>query len=175
MIMDLPVTIRSKLEPGDLGYIAYLHGRLYAEEFGYGLYFEKYVLGALHEFANAYDPAKDRIWVCEHEKKKVGFLVAAHREDTARREDTALRENTVQLRFLILLPEYRGMGLARRLMDLFIVFARERGYRKAYLWTTNEQETAISLYERYGFYLSEEKESKAFDKLLVERKYELSL
>jgi ribosomal protein S18 acetylase RimI-like enzyme len=173
--MDLPVTIRTKLEPGDLGYIAYLHGRQYAEEFGYGLYFENYVLGALHEFANAYDPEKDGIWVCEHEKKKVGFLVAAHREDTVRREDTAHPEYTVQLRFLILLPEYRGAGLAGRLMDLFIAFMRDRGYRKAFLLTTSEQEKAISLYQRYGFYLSEEKESKAFDKMLVERKYELSL
>ena len=163
MSRNPPITIRTTLEPGDLGYIAYLHGRLYADEFGYGLYFESYVLGALHEFATDYDPEKDGIWVCEHEKKKVGFLVAAHREDT------------VQLRFLILLPEYRGAGLARRLMDLFIAFMHDRGYRKAYLWTTSEQETAISMYGRYGFYLTEEKESKAFDKLLVERKYELSL
>jgi ribosomal protein S18 acetylase RimI-like enzyme len=163
MRMEYPVTIRARLEPGDLGYIAHLHGRLYAEEFGYGLYFESYVLGALHEFAKAYDPAKDGIWVCEHEKKIVGFLVAAHREDM------------VQLRFLILQAEYRGLGLSRQLMDLFIVFMRERGYRKAYLWTTNEQQAAISLYQRYGFSLVEEKESKAFDKLLVEQKYELLL
>jgi ribosomal protein S18 acetylase RimI-like enzyme len=161
--MGHPVTIRTTLEPGDLGYIAHLHGTLYAEEFGYGLSFESYVLGALHEFANAYDPAKDGVWVCEHQKMKVGFLVAAHRQET------------VQLRFLILLPEYRGAGLARRLMDQFMAFMREHGYRKAYLWTTSEQETAISLYQRYGFYLSEEKESKAFDKWLVERKYELAL
>ncbi len=161
--MDHPVTIRTRLEPGDLGYVAYLHGRLYAEEFGYGLHFENYVLGALHEFANAYDPSKDRVWVCEHEKMSVGFLVAAH------------RGGTIQLRFLILQREYRGAGLARRLMDLFVAFMKDSGYRKAYLWTTNEQQAAISLYERYGFYLTEEKESKAFDKLLVERKYELSL
>jgi peptidyl-dipeptidase Dcp len=161
--MDHPVTIRTHLQPGDLGYIAYLHGHLYAEEFGYGLSFESYVLGALHAFANTFDPTKDRIWVCEHEKKKVGFLVAAHREDT------------VQLRFLILLAEYRGSGLARRLMDLFVAFMKDSGYRKAFLWTTSEQQAAILLYERYGFYLTEEKESKAFDKLLVERKYELSL
>jgi ribosomal protein S18 acetylase RimI-like enzyme len=161
--MEHPVTIRTRLEPGDLGYIAYMHGSVYAEECGYGLHFESYVLEGLHEFATAYDPSKDRVWVCEHENLKVGFLVAAHRQET------------VQLRFLILLPEYRGAGLARRLMDQFMAFIHERGYRKAYLWTTSEQETAISLYQRYGFYLTEEKESKAFDKLLVERKYELAL
>jgi ribosomal protein S18 acetylase RimI-like enzyme len=57
-------------------------------------------------------------------------------------------------------------------MDAFMEFVRERGYRKAYLWTTNEQHAAISLYSRYGFRLTEEKESMAFDKPLVERKYE---
>ncbi|HEV2478773.1 MAG TPA: GNAT family N-acetyltransferase, partial [Puia sp.] len=67
---------------------------------------------------------------------------------------------------------YRGMGLGRRLMDMFMEFVRQRGYRQAYLWTTNEQHAAISLYARYGFRLTEEKESMAFDKPLVERKYE---
>jgi ribosomal protein S18 acetylase RimI-like enzyme len=161
--MEHPITIRTRLEPGDLGYIAYLHGRVYTEELDYGLHFESYVLEGLQEFAAAYDPTKDRVWVCEHEKRKVGFLVGVH------------RDGMVQLRFFVLLQEYRGLGLGRRLMDQFMAFMRERGYRKAYLWTTNEQQAAISLYERYGFYLTEEKESKAFDKLLVERKYELAL
>jgi ribosomal protein S18 acetylase RimI-like enzyme len=161
--MEYPVTIRTRLEPGDLGYVAYLHGRTYAEECGYGLHFESYVLEGLQEFAVAYDPAKDRVWVCEHEKKKVGFMAGVH------------REGMLQLRFLILLPEYRGSGLGKRLMDLFVSFMHEGGYHKAYLWTTNEQQAAISLYQRYGFYLTEEKRSKSFDKLLMERKYELSL
>ena len=161
--MEYPVIIRTRLEPGDLGYIAYLHGRVYAEECGYGLHFESYVLEGLREFAAAYDPAKDRVWVCEDDKKIVGFLVGVHRNDM------------VQLRFLILLPEYRGSGLGKRLMDLFVAFMRDSGYRKAYLWTTNEQQAAISLYRRYGFYLTEEKESKSFDKSLMERKYELSI
>src|SRR5277367_5634661 len=106
--MDHPVTIRTRLEPGDLGYIAYMHGSVYAEECGYGLHFESYVLEGLHEFATAYDPSKDRVWVCEHEKLKVGFLVGVH------------RGGTIQLRFLILRPEYRSSGLGRRLMDLFV-------------------------------------------------------
>jgi peptidyl-dipeptidase Dcp len=57
-------------------------------------------------------------------------------------------------------------------MDLFIAYVRDRSYRTAYLWTTNEQHAAITLYTRYGFRLTEEKESMAFDKPLVERKYE---
>jgi DNA-binding MarR family transcriptional regulator/GNAT superfamily N-acetyltransferase len=157
------VSIRTRLEPGDLGYIAYLHGRIYDQENQYGLGFESYVLEGLGEFGTRYDPGKDRVWVCEHGREKVGFLVGVQREDA------------VQLRYFILLPEYRGMGLGRRLMDLFMEYVRERGYHKAYLWTTNEQHAAISLYTRYGFRCTEEKESMAFDKPLKERKYEFNV
>jgi DNA-binding MarR family transcriptional regulator/GNAT superfamily N-acetyltransferase len=156
------VTIRTTLEPGDLGYIAYLHGRIYDKENQYGLGFESYVLEGLGQFGAQYDPEKDRVWVCEHGREKIGFLVGVNRGEA------------LQLRYFILLPEYRGMGLGRQLMDLFMDFVRERGYRRAFLWTTNEQHAATSLYTRYGFRLTEEKESMAFDKPLVERKYEWS-
>jgi DNA-binding MarR family transcriptional regulator/ribosomal protein S18 acetylase RimI-like enzyme len=156
-------TIRTTLQPGDLGYIAYLHGRIYDEENGYGLGFESYVLEGLGEFGRNYDPRKDRLWVCEDGAKKIGFLIGIH------------RGKALQLRYFILEPEYRGMGLGKRLMELFIGFMHEAGYRKAYLWTTHEQAAAISLYTRHGFLLAEEKQSKAFNKPLIERKYELDL
>lgn len=156
------VTIRTRLEPGDLGYVAYLHGRIYEKENQYGRSFESYVLEGLAEFGAQYDAEKDRVWVCVHGKEIVGFLAGVHRGDS------------LQLRYFILLPEYRGIGLGKRLMEQFVDYVRERGYRKVYLWTTNEQHAAISLYTRYGFRLTEEKESMAFDKPLVERKYELT-
>ena len=157
------VTIRTRLEPGDLGYIAYLHGRIYDEENQFGLGFESYVLEGLGEFGSQYDPEKDRVWVCERGSEKVGFLVGMHRGEA------------LQLRYFILLPEYRGMGLGKRLMDLFMEYVRERGYSTAYLWTTNEQHAAVSLYTRYGFRSVEEKQSMAFGKSLIERRYEATI
>lgn len=157
------ITLRTHLLPGDLGYIAYMHGMLYAKELNYGLNFEGYVLDGLHEFAHQYDPEKDRVWICEHEGKTVGVLIGFHRGDT------------IQLRYFILIPEYRSFGLGRRLMDEFIAFMKEKGYRKAYLWTTNEQHAAVALYEKYGFRLTEEKSSQAFDKLLTEQRYDMEL
>ncbi|HVV54790.1 MAG TPA: helix-turn-helix domain-containing GNAT family N-acetyltransferase [Mucilaginibacter sp.] len=157
------VQIRTNLLPGDLGYLAYLHGRIYAEECGYGLNFEGYVLESLGEFAHGYHPEKDRAWICEHKGQIVGFLVGVHRGDS------------VQLRYFILLPEYRGLGLGRRLMDMFMACMRELNVTKAYLWTTNEQHTATDLYKKYGFKLAEEKSSIAFDKQLTEQRYDLEL
>lgn len=188
--IQTPVTIRTQLEPGDLGYIAYLHGRIYDKENQYGLGFESYVLDGLGEFGSHYDPEKDRVWVCEHGREMVGCVVGVHREEkeSAHIRDTSVhirdtsvhsrassvRIRALQLRYFILLPEYRGTGLGKRLMELFMEYVRDHGYEKAYLWTTNEQHAAISLYTRYGFRLTEEKESMAFDKPLRERKYEYS-
>ena len=39
------VSIRTTLQPGDLGYIIHRHGKLYGDEYGYGVSFESYVAG----------------------------------------------------------------------------------------------------------------------------------
>jgi len=157
------ITCRNELRPGDLGYIAYLHGQIYAKECGYGLGFEGYVLQGLQEFAHQYDPDRDKVWICEHNNNIIGFLLGFHRSDS------------LQLRYFILLPDYRGIGLGKKLMLEFLAFMKQRQYTRAYLWTTNEQHAAASLYTRHGFRLTEEKVSNAFDKQVIERKYELEI
>jgi ribosomal protein S18 acetylase RimI-like enzyme len=155
------IAIRTELRPGDIGYVTYLHGRLYKEEYDYGIAFEAYVAFGLYEFYQQYDPVKDRVWVAEYKNSVVGFLLLMHREG-----------NVAQLRYFILEKAYRGIGLGRRLMELFMDHFREVGYTGAYLWTTHELAAAASLYKRHGFVLVEEKESYAFGKPLYEQKYE---
>jgi ribosomal protein S18 acetylase RimI-like enzyme len=157
------ISVRNSLRPGDLGYIAHIHGELYAKECGYGLHFEAYVLDGLKDLARDYDPGKDKVWVCEHQNKIIGFLVAQH------------REKAIQLRYFIFLPEYRGIGLGKKLMGEFVDFMKSTGVTNAYLWTTNEQHAAISLYSKFGFSLTEEQSSHTFDKPLIERRYDLHL
>jgi ribosomal protein S18 acetylase RimI-like enzyme len=160
---QLDVKVRNILKPGDLGSIAAIHGKLYADECGYGLNFEAYVLKGLSEFAQNFDSTKDQVWICECDGRIVGCLFAQH------------RPNAVQLRYFILLPEFRGMGLGKKLMTEFINFIYSNVHKSAYLWTTDEQESATALYEKYGFMLTEEKQSEEFGKVLTERKYELAL
>src|SRR6266571_3486111 len=50
------IKIRNDLRPGDLGYVAHLHGLLYGAEYGYGISFEMYVAEGLYEFYKNYDP-----------------------------------------------------------------------------------------------------------------------
>ncbi|HWK04180.1 MAG TPA: GNAT family N-acetyltransferase [Puia sp.] len=156
------ISIRTELRAGDIGYIIHLHARLYAAEYNYGIIFETYVASGLVEFYRQYDPLKDRVWVCEHGNRIIGFLLLMHREKDA-----------AQLRYFILEPAYRGIGLGKRLMILYMDWLREAGYRSSYLWTTHELEAAASLYKRYGFVLTQEKPSDEFGKPLYERRYDL--
>ena len=162
MIEVEDIKIRNELVPGDIGYIIYLHGLLYSREYNHGILFETYVAKGLHEFYKNYDPVKDRVWICEHCNKIIGFLLLMHRKN-----------NSAQLRYFLIKPEYRGIGLGKKLMELYIEFFNRCHYRSSYLWTTHELSAAASLYKRYGFKLTEEKESIAFGKPLREQRYDL--
>jgi ribosomal protein S18 acetylase RimI-like enzyme len=155
------ISIRTRLQPGDIGYITYLHGSLYKKEYDYEIPFEVYVAEGLCEFWHNYDPQKDGVWIAEHRERIVGFLLLMHRNDTA------------QLRYFIIDPAYRGIGLGKKLMDLYLEFLQKHRYTCSYLWTTSELPAAAHLYRKCGFKLVEEKPSTVFGKAVVEQKYEL--
>ncbi|MEO8404977.1 MAG: GNAT family N-acetyltransferase [Chitinophagaceae bacterium] len=156
------ISIRTSIRPGDLGYVIYRHGKLYGDEYNYGVAFETYVGAGLHEFYTNYNPDIDRVWICEHRDKIVGFVLLMHREN-----------KTAQLRYFYLEPAYRGIGLGKKMMDLFMEFYKKSGYLSAYLWTTHELTAAASLYTRHGFKLTASKDSMAFGKPLKEQRYDL--
>src|SRR5574341_1652296 len=157
------ISIRTELRPGDIGYVIYLHGALYGAEYGYGIQFENYVAKGLCEFYEKYDPVRNRVWICEHNNRIIGFLLLMDRGQVA------------QLRYFLIEPEYRGIGLGAKLLDLYMDFLRECGYKVSYLWTTHELTIAVFLYKRLGVKLTEEKESTAFGKPLREQRYDLFL
>lgn len=157
------ISIRTELKPGDLGSVIHSHGRLYGKEYNYGIQFESYVAKGLCEFYETYDPQRSRVWVCEHNNRMVGFLLLMDRGEAA------------QLRYFLIEPEYRGIGLGATLLHLYMDFLRQCGYQASYLWTTHELTTAAHLYKRFGFQLTEEIESTSFGKPLREQRYDLIL
>lgn len=62
-----------------------------------------------------------------------------------------LPEGCAELQKLYLLPEYRGKGLGRELMEKTFISARRLGYKQLYLESLPELGRAISLYEKAGF------------------------
>ncbi|MEM9783518.1 MAG: GNAT family N-acetyltransferase [Pseudomonadota bacterium] len=141
-----------------------MHARLYAEEHGLGPGFESYQLEQLGRFLAGYDPGRDAVLSAADDRGLMASLVvdgAPHPEGSA-----ALR-----IRWVLLAPRARGLGLGSRLMDRAIAFIDDAGCA-SWLSTFAGLDTARGLYERRGFRLSEEIESAAWDRPLVMQRFD---
>ncbi|PSL43800.1 MarR family transcriptional regulator with acetyltransferase activity [Chitinophaga niastensis] len=158
------IHFRYNLLPGDVGYLIYLHGHLYARESGYNLEFEAYVCKTFYEFLPTYNPAKDRIFLATVDNQIVGAVAIL-----------GSSRHLAQLRWFIIHPDYRGRGLGKKLLEQALDFCREKHYQKVYLMTTSMQETAIALYKRAGFRKTGEKYLQQWGQQLYEQRYDMEL
>ena len=60
-------------------------------------------------------------------------------------------EGTCELQKMYLLPQARGRGVGRALMERLLKAARDRGYERVYLETLTGMDAAQRLYEGFGF------------------------
>lgn len=161
--MHPPVTLRTDLRSGDVGYVIYLHGLIHGRECGFDPTFEAYVAAPLAEFVMHPSP-RQRLWVAEREGRIVGCIAIV--EASAR---------TAQLRWFLVDPAARGAGLGRRLLDEALAFCKECGYAHVILWTVSTLAVAAHLYRSVGFVKTEEKPGRMWGVDVVEEKYELRL
>jgi GNAT superfamily N-acetyltransferase len=158
-----PISIRHDLRPGDVGYITYLHGILYAPEQGWDQTFDSYVAIPLAEFARSRLPGQC-IWIVEDGERIVGSLAIVR-----------FSEIEAQLRWLLLVPEVRGQGIGRKLVEEALDFCRDVGYSSVFLWTVNTLPVAAKLYQSVGFGKTEELTHELWGSTVTEVKYELLL
>lgn len=152
-------------EPGALGRIAELHGSLYAQSHGFGLYFEAKVARELAEFLQRFDPARDFFRTVRIGSRVAGSIAI----------DGGPAGETGHLRWFILAPEARGHGLGRRLLNDAVAFCRATGFTRVYLWTLAGLEPAGRLYRDAGFTLAEEALGEQWGRKIVEQRLELVL
>lgn len=62
-----------------------------------------------------------------------------------------LPDGTCELVKMYLLPEARGMGLGRHMIDHCITTAKDLGFIQVYLESMPELKKAVSIYEKFGF------------------------
>src|SRR5262245_57354856 len=105
--------IRHALQPGDLGMVVHLHGILYAREYGLDVTFEPYVAKPLADFVLG---GAGRLWIAEDGDRTLGSVAMVDAEP-----------NVGQLRWFLVVPEARGTGLGKRLLDEALAYGRERG------------------------------------------------
>ncbi len=160
----MQITLRSELKPGDVGQLIYMHGWIYAKECGYNYMFEGYVCKTFYDFLAKYSPDKDRLWFAQAGETIIGAIaIVGHSAARA------------QLRWFILHPDYRGIGLGSKLLKEALQYCREKEYKTVFLETTQDQKTALQMYQKVGFRKVAEHENHIWGKDLVELTYELNL
>lgn len=133
------ITIRHELRPGDLGRVVVLHGEVYEAIPGFGLSFEAYVAKTIAEYVLD-NRARGRIWLAERDGELVGCVAIALRD-----------EGVGQLRWVLVDPSARGIGLGRQLVETAIRYCVDEGCTSVYLETTDGLRESQTLYEALGF------------------------
>lgn len=158
------ITYRNELNSGDIGYIIYLHGHIYANESDFSKDFEKYVIKTFYDFLENYSPENDHIWIAEYNNKIVGCIAIQHQP-----------KNEAQLRWFLLDPAFRGLGIGKRLLTDALNFCNERNYKNIFLLTTSTQNKALEMYKMAGFKLTESEELHQWGKTFQHERYDLKL
>jgi GNAT superfamily N-acetyltransferase len=160
----LPGFLLRPPRPGDLGWVVHRHGALYHAEYGWDASFEVLVAEIVAEFGRQFDSRRHVCIIAEHQGHIAGsaFVVDAD-------------EAVAKLRLVYVEPWARGTGLARKLVEDCMAFARTAGYRRMTLWTNDVLVPARRLYARLGFVMTASESYRAFGHDLVSETWERDL
>lgn len=157
------LSFRSQFKPGDIGYITWMHGKLYAQEYGWNHVFEAYVAEPLSKFAQTHS-IREKIWIAESDGKIVGTVAIVEAS-----------QKEAQLRWLLVDPSMRGRGVGKNLVQQAIQFSREQEYASIRLWTVSELASAAALYKSFGFTKVAEATNDDWGREVLEERYDLRL
>lgn len=143
--MAAPILLIRPIRPADDPAIAAVIREVMGEHgcTGAGFAIHDAEVAAMHA---AYRPADAAgYWVLEQDRRLLGG------GGFARLAGTAARDGVSELRKMYFLPEARGQGAGRALLELLLDEMRCLGYRRCYLETTSWMDDARRLYLAAGF------------------------
>jgi len=160
----MSLLLRTDFKAGDLGAIVRLHGVVYAAEYGWDHTFEAMVAQGLAAYAISGDTERNRLWIAERDGEVAGCIAIMGQPD-----------GTAQLRWFVVDPEHRGVGIGRRLLDEALAFCREHGFRRVFLWTVRGLDAAAHLYRSAGFAVTQERTHVRWGAAVTEQRYDLTV
>jgi GNAT superfamily N-acetyltransferase len=152
--------------PGAIGRITELHALYYSRHWKFGLFFEAKVAGEMGDFLRRFEEGRDGFWIAAENDRILGSIAI-----------DGIKADSVgaHLRWFIVAPECRGLGVGNRLIKEAVDFCRRKGYRRIYLWTFQGLDPARHLYEKHGFRLAEEHGGAQWGVTVKEQRFDLIL
>lgn len=141
------VRLRHEWRPEDSRLIVDLHADGYAS---LGARFDDRFLAHVAETVEeaALDRAghRSRVWFAETPARTLGLAAMIDRGDAG------------QLRWVVLLPEARGLGIGRALFEAAIGHACRQDWQQIFLHTTDGLDASMRLYRQNGFAVASDEE-----------------
>jgi putative acetyltransferase len=110
--------------------------------------------GANHRGTVYFDPTTDQLYEVFRKEGSVYFVALLEGKIIGGGgiyPTEGLDPDTCELVKMYLLPEARGLGLGKTLIQKCLEFAKEAGYEKVYLESMPELKKALKVYEKFGF------------------------
>lgn len=107
-----------------------------------------------------YQTVGGEFWVVEYQGKVVG---------TSAYYPIERGENAVEIRKMYLLPEFRGKGIGKFLLQQLEEKIANRGFQQIWIETASALKEAIQLYENSGYQPTTGVETKRCDRVYVKR------
>lgn len=142
-----------------------LHREVYEREYELDPSFANDVATQLAELSRSGWPGpREGLWLARLGDRTVGSV-------------TLIQESSElgRLGHLVLLPETRGTGTGRRLVETVIAAARAVGYERLHLFTFSDLSAAGSLYRSVGFVESSSEHRRRWGRSMDWQRYELAL
>jgi GNAT superfamily N-acetyltransferase len=152
-------------EETDAEWVVDRHATLYAQAEGFDGTFGPLVAGIVADYVDHADPVREKAWIAEQDGARVGSIFCCHGKN----------RETAKLRLFLIVPEARGQGLGHRLLDTCMAFAKTAGYRRMELWTHESHRAACTLYQKFGWRLTEARPVRSFGVDLIEQAWEIDL
>lgn len=148
----------------DRDWLVEQHEVYYARVEGFDASFGVLVAQIVDDFLDCHDPKDEAGWIAWRGNTRIGCIFCVR-----------LNEDTAKLRLFLLTPEARGKGLGRRMLDICMGFARDKGYLRMQLWTYKSRRAAGALYARAGWNLVESKPDFSFGQENIEQTWTVTL
>ena len=149
----------------DVNEVVRLHRAVYRSEFGLDPSFAEGVVLRLAELRRGGFPGpREGLWLARERDDAMGSV-------TLSEEGLTLG----QLGHLVLLPEARGTGAGRRLVDTVLEKARAARYERLQLFTFSDLAAAGRLYRSVGFEVTSEEDVVRWGRRMLWQRYELAL